>query len=975
MKKIILCTTVLLLLGQIVAAQRTISGVVSDSKGVPLPGVTVAVQNTNRGAITDFDGFYEVVVNSGDKTLIFSYVGFEPRYIAVGTQNEINVSLEAGETLDEVVVVGYGTQRKSDVTGAVASMDTERLQEMPQVNLVQALQGTMPGVNVSVNTNTASGGSTSINIRGRRSITGGSEPLVVLDGVIFAGSLTEINMNDIASIEVLKDASSTAIYGSRGANGVILLTTKKGGYGTRPELRVNTYYGVDRPYELPAMMDAETFYRRKVIRFGYDYLTDTEREVYASGEAVDWVDLILRDGSRTEHNLSVSGGSESMRYFVSGNYQDVKGVAVNDDFSKVNFRTNLEVDLTDWLKIGTNTLFGMTDQSGIAGSFGEAFFMNPLTRAYNEDGSLALFPWPDDTFFQNPLENLLFANNDTSNSLITNNYLSVDLPIKGLSYRLNTGYTLRGTKAQTYRGRDTRLGQELGGHGTQSGVDVRDWQVENILSYDRDFGDHNLFVTALYSAQQRNAETLNLTGYGFPNDVRTFYQFSDAEELESSETYTQESYLSQMLRINYNYKSKYLLTLTGRRDGYSAFGEAEKFGVFPSVAIGWNLDREAFLENSNVIDRLKLRMSYGINGNNAISPYVTLANLASTNYIDASGNTLIGYRSNRLSNPNLGWESTTSLNFGVDFDLFQSRINGSLNVYSSTTTDLLLSKSIPAINAVTSIIQNIGETKGRGVELALETINISTPDVNWNTQFSFTRNLNEIVHVGLTDEDGNYIDDVGSGWFIGQPIDQDFRYVVEGVWQLDEVDDVNLSDYAVNQAGDVKYADLNGDGMITPDDRTIIGQSVPDFTLGLTNYFTYKDFSLSAFVFWLEGVEKRNSLITTADLLLRVRGFNNNYWSPENPTNDFPENADRTTNPLNGVWYEDASFIRLRDVTLSYTLPQTFAENLAINNLVIFVNAKNLVTITDWRGTDPEISDQANRPFTRSFLLGARFGL
>lgn len=958
------------------ALVKTISGNVTDENGDPLPGVNILVKNTNVGTVSDVEGNYILEVPDDAEILTFSYVGYLKKDVPIGARSVINVVMKSDfQQLQEIVVVGYGTQQKSDVTGAVASMDTKRLEEMPQVNLQQALQGVMPGVNISVNTNTASGGSNSINIRGRRSITGGSEPLIVLDGVVFGGSLTEINMNDIKSIEVLKDASSSAIYGARGANGVILLTTKKGAYGAKPLLRVNTYYGVDIPYEMPDMMDAEIFYRRKVERFGEDHLTDTEREVYESGEAVDWLDLILRNGSRTEHNLSLSGGSESMKYFISGNYQDIEGVAINDNFSKINLRTNLEIDLTDWLKIGTNTLFSLADHSGIAGDFSEAFFLNPLTRAYNEDGSVAQFPWPDDTGFRNPLESTLYDNNSKTNSLISNNYILVDLPIEGLSYKLNTGYTIRATKAQTYRGRDTRRGAEVGGFASQAGTDINDWLVENILSYKKSLGSHNIFITALYSAQQRKAETLGLTGSGFPNDVRTFYQFSDAEVLESSETYTQRNHLSQMLRINYNFKSKYLFTLTGRRDGYSAFGEDKKYGLFPSAAVGWNLHRESFLENSNLIDRLKLRVSYGVNGNEAISPYVTLAQLSPTYYVDASGNNIIGYRSNRLGNSSLGWESTTSLNFGVDFGFFKSRVNGSLDVYTSKTTDLLLSKSIPAINAVTSITQNIGETKGSGVELSLETINISTSDLTWNTQFSFTRNVNEIVHVGLTDEDGNYIDDVGSRWFIGEPVGVNFGYMIEGVWQLDEVTDVNLSDYAVNQAGDVKYADINGDGKITPDDRTIIGSRVPDFTLGLTNYLTYKNFSLSVFLYWVEGVTKNNSLITTDDWLLRRRAYNNNYWSPENPTNDFPENADRTTNPLGGSWYEDASFLRLRDITLSYKFPQPLLDKLTINNLEIFTNVKNLLTITEWRGTDPEVSSQLNRPFTRSFILGARFGL
>lgn len=960
-------------------SQSTVSGVVKDNDGLPMPGATVIVANTTRGTVTDFDGKYEIAVSLEDKALEFSYVGFTLQKVQIGNKTTINVSLEPSEnSLDEVVVVGYGTQKKSDITGAVASLDAKVLEERPQVNIQQAIQGALPGVNISVNSNTASGASNSINIRGRRSISGGSDPLIVLDGVIFSGSLSEININDISNIEVLKDASSTAIYGSRGANGVILLTTKKGTVGGKPQLNFTTYYGRDIIYDLPDLMDADTFFKRKVERYGIDsdLITDTEREVYANGEAVDYVDLALRDGTRAEHNLSISGGTESMQYFMSGNFQDVKGVAINDDFQKVNFRVNLQAALTDWLTIGTNTLVGFSDKSGTSSSFTEAFYMNPLTRPFDADGNIAMKPWPEDGGFDNPLENLLYENKDKTTSLVTNNFVDINFPfIEGLSYRLNTGYTLRNTKEQNYRGRNSLSGSEAKGYADEDLDEQRNWLIENVLTYKRDFGKHNVFLTALYSAQERIDEGIYVQGKDFPNDIRSFYQFSDAQTLISRSDYARRNNIGQMLRLNYNYDSKYLLTATVRRDGYSAFGNDTKYGTFPSLAVGWNISEENFLKNNSVLNKLKLRLSYGESGNQAISPYRTLAGLVKQDYIDGNGNNLIGYRPGGLGNDKLGWETTTSYNFGVDFGLFKNRIDGSINVYKSKTTDLLLSKSIPGINGSTSIIQNVGETKGNGFELALNTRNVVSDNFTWSSQVSFTRSRNEIVNVGLRDEAGKFIDDIGSGWFIGQPIDVNYSYVIDGVWQTDEATDEVLSDYAVKQAGDVKYRDVNGDQIIDEKDRTIIGSLEPDFTLGFNNTITYKNFSLDFFFYWLEGVSKRNVLITTNDFNLRRKVYNVNYWSPENPTNDFPENADRTTNPLSAGWYEDASFLRLQNVTFSYRFPQDVTEKLNINKLELFLNGKNLFTNTDWRGIDPESSDQTDRPFSRTYLFGVRLGL
>lgn len=970
----LICLVFVLLAYSGFAQNKNITGNVTDTSGIPLLGVNVIVKGTNTGASTDFDGNYSISVATG-KTLVYSYLGFKTQEIAIGSASTYNVSLEMDSAqLDEVVVVGYGTQKKSDVTGSVSSFDTERLEKLPQVNILQALQGALPGVAINVNSNTASGGSTSISIRGRRSISGGSNPLIVLDGIIFSGSLSEINVNDISSLEVLKDASSSAIYGARGANGVILITTKKGKKG-KVSLNINSYYGVDSPYELPDMMDAETYYQRKVERFGEPYLDTSEREVYTSGEFVDWVDLILRNGSRAEHNISLSGGSDKINYFVSGNFQTVEGVAINDNFKKSNFRVNLDISPTDWLTIGTNTLIGFSDAGGNAGDFEEAFYLNPLTTAYEEDGSLTFRPWPENVFYRNPLESTLYDNNNNANSLVTNNYVNIELPIDGLSYRLNTGFTKRDRLQQTYRGVNTRRGEEVRGYANQINDTSEDWLVENIINYKKSFGDHNLFLTGLYSAQQEQFESLSLTGEGFPNDVRGFYQFNNADVLTANPNYVKSNHVSQMFRLNYNYKSKYLLTLTARRDGYSAFGIDTRYGTFPSMALGWNVHEENFLKENNVLNYLKLRFTYGSNGNEAISPFSTLAQLSSTNYTDGAGGSLFGFFPGRLANPDLGWEKTTSFNYGIDFKLFNSRIDASVDYFTSNTTDLLLNKSIPSINGTTSIIQNIGGTSGSGLEIALNTHNIVTKDFQWDTQVAFTKSANKIENVGLKDADGNYIDDVGSRWFLGQEVSVNYGLIFDGIWQLDEVDDFNLSDWQAAEAGDIKYKDINGDGIIDVDDRTIIGSRVPDFALGLTNTFTYKNFSLNVYLYWVEGLTKSNTLITTNDFNFARNGYNNDYWTPTNPSNTFPENADRQVNAGGAAFYEDASFIRLKDVTLNYALPQTVLDKLSLNKFEIFVNAKNLFTITDWQGIDPEATDQRDRPFSRTFLLGLRFGL
>ncbi|WP_176146178.1 SusC/RagA family TonB-linked outer membrane protein [Parapedobacter luteus] len=954
-----------------------VTGRVNDVSGEALAGVSVAVKGGGARTSTDDAGLYRVEVPSADAVLIFSYVGYLSQEVDLAGRTTVNVSMAPDNTsLDEVVVVGYGTQKKSDVTGAVVSFNAERLQlqSMPQTTITQSLQGRIPGMNISTTSSNAEGNGNNIQIRGRNSITAGNAPLIVVDGIPYTDQLSEINPNDIASIDVLKDASAAAIYGARAANGVILVTTKKGTTG-KPRISYDGYFGLDDIAHLPDMMDAESFYRTKVGRYGEGALTRTEIDAYAQGVDTDWIELATRTGTRQQHAVSVSGGAENVRYYVSGGFNQVKGIAINDDFRRVNVRVNLDADITPWLKIGTNTQLGHISRNNMPASFSGAFDMNPLTLPYQEDGtSLRIFPWVEDEFFSNPLEGFNVLKEDGTRSVLSNNFLEVDVPfVPGLSYRLNTGYTYRYRGVETYYGRNTRSGLQQGGVSEIDNWANEDWIVENIVNYNRTFGDHNLSFTGLYSAQKRVNKNHDLNANGFPSDIMSYYQNALATVWLPSDQYNAQQYLSQMARLNYAYQGRYLLTLTARRDGYSAFGEEAKFGVFPSVALGWNLDQERFLDPLAWINSLKLRVSYGVNGNQAISPYATLPQLQPQHYLTTDKQTAVGFYPSRLGDPTLGWETTRQANFGLDFGVLNNRLTGSIDYYRAKTSDLLLNRLISPVNGTRGLTQNIGSTSNNGIDLMLSATPIARGDFNWSVDLNLSHYKNKIVDVGLYDAAGNAIDDVGNRWFIGQPVSVNFSYVFDGIWQ--EGDDFANSAQPDAKPGDVRIRDVNGDGTINADDRTIIGSTVPSYIAGLTNTFQYKNFTLSFFIRTVQGVTRFNEMMNTF-FDGRTRTMQREFWTPENPINTFPANRD-DANPF-GVNYfgkqNDASFIRLNDVTLRYRLPATVIDRWGMDNLEVFVNGKNLLTITDWEGLDPELSGQRGMPQMRTYLLGLRFG-
>lgn len=949
---------------------RTLQGKVIDSEtGEPLSSATVGVKEyPNIGTITKPDGTFELEIPDDSQTLVVSFVGFISKEVAIGAQTSIAIALEPNaQSLDEVVVIGYGTQKRSDFTGSVASVPNQRLKQVPNLNVAQAIQGAIPGVNITTTTAGAAS-EESIMIRGRNSILASNNPLIVVDRVPYNGALRDINVNDIESIEVLKDASATAIYGSRGSNGVILITTKEGRNGT-PQISYDGRYSIQRFDRLPNYMSATDFYAFKELREPGN-ITTTEQENYDNRNFTDWQKLGIRSGSSWQNNLSVSGSTSNLSYYFGGSYLDVKGVTVNDDYRRALGRVNLDVQINDWLSVGTRTQYSDDDRSGLNPDFSDLGRKNPLINPYQANGALTIYPWPEFTDIANPLEPLNYNNTDESRQLVTNNYLLLDFPfIEGLSYRLNTGITERFIDQSTYAGRNTKLGLESGGVADVATSRYTSSVIENILDYSHAFGDHLVGFTGVYSYQKDKSTSDMLHAEGFPNDITTFYNPAQAQVIIPQFRYVRTDLISSMLRLNYGYKEKYFVTFTGRRDGYSGFGENNKWGKFGTVAGAWIVSEEAFFPLKNTFDFFKLRLSFGENGNQAVDPYLSTAKFAEENFVNG-GSSLPGMVPDNLANPALSWETSRSLNVGLDFGIIDNTISGSINYFNTNTEDLLLNRTISPVHGIGSITDNIGETKNTGLEFSLGTTQKIAGNITWAANFNYTYTKNEIISLGLG-QNGE-VDDVASGLFIGKPITANYDFIFDGVWQPNEAAEAATYN---SLPGYIKIRDVNGDGEITADDRAIIGQTDPKSIWGMTNTFTYKNFTLSVFVHGVHGVTKANQLFQDASSSSGVRRnvILKNWYTAENPTADFYANDILAGNQqgFSTLPYQNASFIRFKDITMSYNLPASILEKIGLSSATIYFNGRNLITITDWKETDPELnSGRGSIPMQKEYVFG-----
>ena len=963
----------------LVSEEVIISGkVVDDKTGEPVIGASVILQeNTSVGTITDINGGFSIPIPDAGATLLCSFIGYETVTLRVSGSQEVVIKMkEDVQLLEDVVVVGYGVQEKSDITGSVGSVSQKRLEMVPNLNIAQALQGSVPGLLVQ-QTGAGAVPNQTLMIRGRNSILADNSPLIVVDGIPYYGNITDLNVNDIQSMEVLKDASAAAIYGSRGSNGVILVTTKTGKTG-KPQINFEARYSTQSSVNEPDFLTGAEFYEYKMLR-DPSMITDTETQNYEAGITTDWVDLTLRNGQSELYDLSVSGGTDRVNYYVGGNYLEVVGLSITDQYKRLSGRANLDVKVTDWLTVGTRTQFTYDDKSGYNIDYGEVYQMNPLIGdPYTEDGEVNLYPWPEwpDA---NPLEAVNYQDKDFSYQIVTNNFINVDIPfIDGLSYRLNTGIRRKWADQRLYAGSNTTVGIANNGYANLIEDDYQNNVFENIVTYKKDFNRHSIFLTGVYSYEENQRYQQDLEAVDFPNDEFIYYGISQASNVIGNNDYSRTALISQMLRANYIFNDKYMVTFTGRRDGYSGFGVSNKWGIFPSVALGWNISDENFMAGADFFEYLKVRASWGKNGNQAVNPYASITRMSDRNTLSGD-NSMVGYIPSVIGDENLGWESSETINLGLDFGLFEGRIQGDLNFYQTNTSDLLLNRTISSIHGVNRITQNIGETETKGIELGLQGTVVKTNQFTWYVNGNLATNKNKIVSLyGELDENGNEIDDLANSWFVGQPIRVNYGYRIIGVWQLDEAEEAAEWD---SEPGFIKLEDVNGDGQMDADDRQIIGQQDPKFTWGLSNSFSYQNFTLEVFFHGVHGATRRNNLMReNVGAEIRRNVMRKNWWTEDNPTNDYPRvHIDAfAMGGAGGTIYESASFIRLKDISLAYTFPSPILEKLKLQKLQLYTTGRNLLTFTDWSGNDPELDlngEPGIVPLQREFTFGVKLGL
>ena len=978
---------------------RIVTGTVTDGDtGEVLPGVNILLRGTATGTVTNIDGHYTVTVPDGSGTLIFSFIGYTSQEVSVDSRSKIDVSMDSDiGSLDEVVIIGYGSQKREDVTGAISSISKQALEEVPVTNAPQMLQGRAAGVSV-VSAGNKPGAGVTVQIRGRRSFNAGNDPLYVIDGIPISGGFNDINPNDIESIEVLKDASSTAIYGSRGANGVILITTKRGALG-KATVSYNNWFGISKITQYPDIMNGAEFaeYKRESRRAVIDPTTGlplyndadpeadsklfeaVELQSIAEGRSTDWPRLMIKNGYSQNHDLSISGGSEYTRFNISMGYFNDIGIIDNQDFTRYTTRINIDQYIGDRFKVGMSTLGSYSERNGEdVNAYGPhsdfgALTENPLGVPYDESGNLIFRP-TSDGLRTNPLSELVpgaVINRGKRFRLFSSIYGEAEIA-KGLKFKMNFGPDLIQSRKGDFRGRYTNARQMGDPAAYQNENFDFSYTWENIITYNKVFEQkHNLDFTGLYSLQSSQIEQSSINVVGLPVEFVEYYNFGAASIINGvGSGFEKRSILSYMARINYSYSDRFLVTLTGRADGSSKFYNDKKWGYFPSVALAWNIGNESFLKDGNTVSNLKLRLSYGETGNEGISPYQTNGLLTRTVY-DFDGDAAFGYRPSSIRNNDLKWETTASLNIGVDFGFLSGRINGTVEVYKSKTTDLLLPQLLPITSGYGSILSNVGSKGNKGLEFSLSTLNI-TPKAEggfeWSTDLNLFTNKEEILELSL-----GKVDDVGNARFIGHPATVYYDYVKLGIWQLGEEDAARQFDSSV---GGVKVKDTNGNGSIDPDDRQIIGSDVPKLIGGMTHRFKYKGFDLSVLTFARFGSTIVSPVYGGFRFLSgRVNQYNVDYWTPDNPTNAFPRPNANLTDPYFGstLRYFDGSFVKIRNINLGYNFPVAFSENIKIQSLRVYLSAQNPFVFSaytsKYNGIDPENPTTSTPPF-RTFLVG-----
>jgi len=1032
------------------AQERTVSGVIkSGEDGEPLPGVTVLVKGTTVGTITDIDGNYKISVPDGG-TLVISFVGFKTQEVPINGRSQIDLSLDTDiSTLEEVVVVGYGTQKKSDLTGAVASVTGEKLLGTVTSSVDQALQGRVAGVQVTQNTGQP-GGAVSIRIRGTSSLTQSSEPLYVIDGIQVGGTaqgiagfdwqggsggqqtaasnpMASINPNDIESIEVLKDASATAIYGSRASNGVIIITTKRGKQGDA-KISYNGYYAVQSVYKTFDMMNLREYaqYNNEVAQ---QVSTINANANFADpsllGRGTDWQAAVFQLAPMQSHSLTINGGNDKTKYMVSAGYFNQDGIIIGSGFNRLNTRVNIDSQVKKWLKIGTSLSLSRKDQKitlqdGGDGVISQAAQMPPQIPVRNFDGT---FAGPDQQnasaqVGSNPVGLALLRNNTVMNNRIMNNLFADAEVIKGLHIRseiaVDYGNTQNKAFLPTYEwGRIVNTTSQFAQRS-----DLRFyWLWKNYATYTKTIDRHQMVFMLGTEAQKGQYEGFTAYKIRLPNDLPVMNQ-GEISNIPNTGYNSWNSLNSYFARANYTFSDKYLVTATMRRDGSSRFGPNNRWGWFPSASVGWRISNESFLSSSSLIENLKLRAGWGKVGNQEISNYAFGSSLTTLQ-------TYFGQavRNNSYSNPNVQWEATEMYNVGVDLSIFKGRVSLSVDAYNKQTNGLLLQVNLPAVfgSQVQGPQANVGKMQNKGLEIALNTVNIDAGKFRWTTDANVTINRNKVLDVGGAQFFRNLYWYTGfqtaTTTLAGYPVGQFYGYEMEGIFtskeeienhavQIDNGEGKNLIDRTTGLwLGDVKWKDINGDGKITTDDQTVIGDPNPKFTFGFNNNISYGPLTLTAYIVGSVGGDilnysrarneqmvsiYDNQLVTVKNRaqtqLKDPNGDINNIDDVEliNPNTNMPrfDNGGENFNHyMSSRWIEDGSYVRIQNMKLAYTFPSTLIEKVKLSNFQIYVNIQNMATFTNYSGLDPQIGafnqssmmqnvDMGRYPSPRVFTTG-----
>ncbi len=1007
--------------------KKGVSGTVLDIQGKPVPGATVYVKKTSIGTITDIDGKYSLTAIPENAILVVSFVGMKTQEIAIGNETRINIILQE-ETigLEEVVAIGYGTMKKKDLTGSITSVKSETLENENPKRITDVLRGNVPGLEVNFDVSAKGGGD--FQIRGDNTLKASSSPLIVLDGIIYNGDMANINPNDIETIDILKDASSAAIYGARSANGVILVTTKSRSAEGKPTINFNANYSIEPIARIARVRDHEKFLKwRQDVMKSMNYYNESQKNKlyiyddpnnlpegvtlemwrdgnqndptdiylsrlglgaiesanYKAGKYIDWEDYIFQVGSRQDYNVSVAGKANSVKYYWSLGYEDNKGNIIGERYNAIRSLLKLESDVTKWLTVGVNTTFANRNEGYVPVNIDQYRTNSPYGSRYQDDGVTLRYSTTDDPVSSvAPDYDRHFIDRRSVIRTWTNDlFAKVKLPFN-IEYNVDFAPRFEYTEFMNHQSALHQEWGKKGGLAERNNSSLYGWEMNHIVRWNKTVNDiHRFEVTLLTNAEKRQYWWDKMTTEGFsPSDVLGYHNMGAGKGtstvISSNDEYSTASAL--MGRLFYSLKQRYMITVSVRRDGYSAFGLNNPYGTFPSAALAWTFSEEGLLKN-NFLTYGKLRLSWGENGNRAIGIYDALSNMSTGKYpyqtLAGSAYEASQLYVSRMANYDLKWERTRSTNLGLDFGIMENLLSGSIDVYKSSTLDLLVDRKMTNVSGFTSTVANMGQVDNLGLELSLSAKLVDTKNFRWNGNVTFYTNKNKIVHLygnieDVLDEEGNVIgqkesDDLNNNWFIDRPIDQIWDYRVLGVWQLDQAEEAKKYGQF---PGDFHLKDVNGDYKYNDSDKEFLGKTQPKFRWSMRHNFTlFKNFELSMMLYSQWGqLTTFNAAKNSDGFVERQNSYDTPYWTPENPINDYSRIRSQTGG-INFNVYRDRSFIRFDNISFGYNFPQGMVHQVGISGLKLTGSIRNLaVWAPHWPKNywDPETLTRAPRSFT-----------